>query len=153
MKLLNAFVGLAVISNPTEAKGKSPYRRRLQKTFDLIPVWSDEHLNAHPHTTDLLTEEGKENKTKFQVKMERITEHIYNMYEDRIVEIAAACPDTTTCQEYLDCTGEGDRMNTVRGRPAVELSDAYLEFVKEKWLRSRSRVFENPSCGFKEKKS
>jgi hypothetical protein len=148
MKLFNAFVGLAIIADPTDA-AKTPYRRRLQKTFDLLSSWKDANLANHPHST--LVRADKDNKTKFDFKFQRLTNKIYDMYEARIIEIAQGCPDTSTCDEYLDCTGEGDRMNTVRGRPAVELSDAYLDFVKDKWNRSKSRVFDNDVCGFKPK--
>ena len=30
---------------------------------------------------------------------------------------------------YQDCSGVGDRMNIVRGKPDVELSDAFMAFV------------------------
>lgn len=153
MKLLSALaVGLSLLSE-TEAKGKTPYRRRLQKTFDLVSEWGTANLANHPHNTDLTKGEDLENpnQTKFAFKLNRIINNIYDMYEDRMIEIAQSCPDTSTCQAYLDCTGEGDRMNTVRGRPAVELSDAYLQFIRDKWSRSRDRVF-TEECGFKQKK-
>lgn len=152
MKLLNAFLGMALIASPTGAQkknNKTPYRRRLQKTFDLLDLWADGNLASHPHFTD--KREDKNGQTKFGYKLDRITKNIYTMYEDRIKEIAQECPELATCQKYLDCTGEGDRMNTVRGRPAVELSDNYLDFVKDKWERSKARVFEVPECGFKMK--
>jgi len=144
--LLSAFVGLAILSETSvEAKGKTPYWRRLRKTFELLPIWANEHIDQHPHNTEIRAD--KDNKTKFNFKFDKITDKIYKMYNDRITEIAQGCPDTSTCQEYLDCSGEGDRMNTVRGRPAVELSDAYMEFVMDKWARSKGRIFDN-DCGF-----
>jgi len=150
MKLLSALaLGLSLLSE-TEAKGKTPYRRRLQKTFDLVSEWGAANLANHPHNTEL-TKGDNLDQTKFAFKLNRIIDNIYNMYEDRILEIAQSCPDTSTCQAYLDCSGEGDRMNTVRGRPAVELSDAYLQFILDKWGRSRDRVF-TEECGFKQKK-
>lgn len=151
MKLLSGLaLSLGLLTEQTEAKGKTPYRRRLQKTFDLVSEWGNANLANHPHNT-ALTKGDNLDQTKFEFKFNRIIDNIYNMYEDRMVEIAQSCPDTSTCSAYLDCTGEGDRMNTVRGRPAVELSDAYLEFIKDKWSRSRDRIF-TEACGFKQKK-
>lgn len=151
MKLLSAFVGLALVADQSEAKSKTPFRRRLQKTFDLLPVWRDANLADHPHSTELRSDkshpETGKSQTKFDFKFNRLTEKIYDIYEDRIIEIAQGCPDINTCTEYQDCTGVGDRMNTVRGRPAVELSDAYLDFVKDKWGRSKAKVFSD-ACGF-----
>lgn len=144
MKLLSAFVGLALVADQSEA-AKTPFRRRLQKTFDLLPVWRDANLAMHPHSTEVRAD--KENKTKFDFKFKRLTDKIYDIYENRVIEIAQGCADIDTCDEYMDCTGVGDRMNTVRGRPAVELSDAYLDFVKDKWGRSKSKVFSD-ECGF-----
>lgn len=153
MKLLNALVGTVLIANSAEAqKGpKTPYRRRLQKTFDLIDLWGEANLASHPNFVQ--KREDKDNQqTKFAHKLKRITDNIVNLYEERIAQIAKECPELDTCQAYLDCSGEGDRMNTVRGRPDVELSDSYIQFVKDKWGRSKARVFDVPECGFKTKK-
>jgi len=42
-------------------------------------------------------------------------------------------------------------MNIVRGKPDVELSDAFMAFVDDKWKRSVAKVF-TEECGFKAKK-
>lgn len=58
MKLLSAFVGLALVADQSEAKSKTPFRRRLQKTFDLLPTWTDANLADHPHSTELRSDKA-----------------------------------------------------------------------------------------------
>jgi hypothetical protein len=147
MKLFNAFVGLALVSQSEAAK--TPFRRRLQKTFDLLPAWAEANLGDHQHSTVVRDDKmiGDKKQTKFDFKLKRLTNKIYDIYEAQVVEISQGCVDINTCDQYLDCTGVGDRMNTVRGRPDVQLSDLYLDFVKDKWGRSKGKVF-STACGF-----
>ena len=70
-------------------------------------------------------------KTKFDHKFERIRQAVLDQYEERLAEIKAECGDTdlNDCLAYQDCSGVGDRMNTVRGKPDVAMSEAFLAFV------------------------
>lgn len=147
MKLFGAFFAVCTI-NGVQSANKTPYERRLTKTFDLLTDWSKSQLKGHPHFTQI--REDKMSKTKFDFKLERVTQKIVDIYTARIEQIAKECPTLDTCEKYLDCSGEGDRMNTVRGRPDTELSDLFLQFSKDKWGRSKDRIF-GGDCGFKEK--
>lgn len=147
MKLISV-LGLAIVSQ-TEAKGpKTPFRRRLEKTFNLVDEWSQTNLKNHPHATEKVAE--KDNKTKFDHKFDRIRQAVLDQYEERLAEIKAECGDTdlSDCLAYQDCSGVGDRMNTVRGKPDVAMSEAFLAFVDDKWKRSVQKVF-TEECGFK----
>ena len=70
-------------------------------------------------------------KTKFAHKYERIRDAVIGQYEERLGEIKAECGDAELgdCAAYTHCSGVGDRMNTVRGKPDVALSEKFLEFV------------------------
>ena len=70
-------------------------------------------------------------KTKFDHKFDRIRQAVLDQYEERLAEIKAECGDTdlSDCLAYQDCSGVGDRMNTVRGKPDVAMSEAFLAFV------------------------
>lgn len=151
MKLLGVFVPLAAISEVNAKGAKTPFRRRLDKTFGLIKEWKAKNLNAHPHASIKLAD--KDNQTKFDHKFQRIQKAIIDQYEERLAEIKSECGGTALdeCDRYLDCSGVGDRMNVVRGKPDVELSDAFMAFVDDKWKRSVAKVFTS-NCGFKAKK-
>lgn len=52
---------------------------------------------------------------------------------------------------YKKCAGVGDRLNPQRGAPDVNMKDAFLEFGRDKYKRSREKVFIS-ECGYKMEK-
>jgi len=85
MKLISIFVPLAVVTDVSAKGPKTPFRRRLDKTFGLIKEWRAQNLNAHPHSKVKLSE--KDNKTKFDHKFDRIQTAVVNQYEEQLAII------------------------------------------------------------------
>ena len=52
MKLFGAFFAVCTI-NGVQSANKTPYERRLTKTFDLLTDWSKSQLKGHPHFTQI----------------------------------------------------------------------------------------------------
>ena len=63
--------------------------------------------------------------------MTTVRSKVVDYYLKLVGKIASGCASLDNCEEYLTCTGVGDRLNDLtRSKPMVQESDYFLEFTK-----------------------
>lgn len=128
------------------ADRKTPFQRRIEKSFDLFDEWGAVQMAGHSKYSELVAE--FDNKSKFRHKFDLIQDKVVGYYRRMLAKVAEGCEtELDNCEEYLSCSGFGTKLNDLtRSKPLVTESDYFLEFTKAHLKRSVRKCF-SAECG------
>ncbi|CAG5099134.1 Oidioi.mRNA.OKI2018_I69.XSR.g16281.t1.cds [Oikopleura dioica] len=148
MKVTSIALGIAALGS-VDAK-KTPFQRRIEKSFNLLDEWAYFNMANHTKYTDIVPE--LDNQSKFNYKVTTVRSKVVDYYLKLVGKIASGCASLDNCEEYLTCTGVGDRLNDLtRSKPMVQESDYFLEFTKSHLKRSLRKSL-SLECGADQEK-
>jgi len=128
------------------ANRKTPFQRRIEKSFGLFDEWGASQMAGHSKYSQVYAE--LDNKSKFRHKLDMIRGKVVGYYRKTLKKIAENCEtELDNCDEYLSCSGFGTKLDDLtRSKPLVTESDYFLEFTKAHLKRSVRKSF-SAECG------
>jgi len=150
MKVTSVALAIAAIGSVDAEKEfadkKTPFQRRIEKSFGLFDEWAALQMAGHSKFSEQHAEFN--NKSKFRHKLDLISDNVIRYYQKVLAEKAANCEtELDNCEEYLSCSGFGDKLSDLtRSKPLVAESDYFLDFTKAHLKRSVRKSF-SAECG------
>jgi len=156
MKVTSVALAIAAMGSVNAGKKefsdkKTPFQRRIEKSFGLFDEWAALQMAGHSKFSELHAE--LDNKSKFRHKLDMIRDKVVGYYRKTLAKKAEECEtELENCEEYLSCSGFGDRLRDLtRSKPLVSESDYFLEFTKAHLKRSVRKSF-SAKCGAESEK-